>query len=143
MDRAHWTDEHSGILCEIWVDQIKKGNCVDGVMNNRVVREVIRRYYVATNLVHAKSQIINRIRQLNSYWQFIQRLHKDSGLGCRKDATVDATDQWWEDNTKVIPKLLRNFCFACPDEHLVTMIISSAGPFRVEVMQVGVATFSR
>ena len=41
-------------------------------MNKTGMREVIGRYYFATNLVY--------------------------------DGTVDATDQWWEDNTKVVAK---------------------------------------
>ena len=45
---------------------------MNGVMNKTGMREVIGRYYFATNLVY--------------------------------DGTVDATDQWWEDNTKVVAK---------------------------------------
>jgi len=78
---------------------------VNGVMNKSGMREVIARYYVATNLVHDRTQIGNRIRQLKGYWQFIQRLRNDTGLGRRYDGTVDATEKWWEDNTKVIANI--------------------------------------
>ena len=43
--------------------------------------------------------------QLKGYWQFIQRLRNDTGLGRRYDGTVDATEKWWEDNTKVIANI--------------------------------------
>ena len=109
---GNWSEPNIGKLCEIWVDQITKGNYVHGVMNKSGMREVIGRYYFATNLVHDRTQIGNRIRQLKGYWQFIQRLHNDTGLGRRADGTIDATDQWWEDNTTVIAKLLV-CCFAC------------------------------
>ena len=66
------------------------------------MREVIARYYVATNLVHDRTHIGNRIRELKGYWQFIQRLRNDTGLGRRYDGTVDATEKWWVDNTEVI-----------------------------------------
>jgi len=78
---------------------------VNGVMNKSGMREVIARYYVATNLVHDRTQIGNRIRQLKGYWQFIQRLRNDTGLGRRYDGTIDATEKWWEDNTKVIANI--------------------------------------
>jgi hypothetical protein len=75
-------------------------------MNKTGMREVIGRYYAATNLVHDWVEIDNMIRQLKGYWQFIQRLQNDIGLGHRDDSTIDASDQWWEDNTKVFAKLL-------------------------------------
>ena len=78
---------------------------MNGVMNKSGMREVIARYYVATNLVHDRTQIGNRIRQLKGYWQFIQRLHNDTSLGRRYDGTVDATEKWLEDNTKVIANI--------------------------------------
>ena len=81
-------------------------------MNKTGMNEVIGRYYAATNLVHDRVEIAKRIRQLKEYWQFIQRLRNDTGLGHRADGTIDATDQWWEDNTTVIAKLLV-CCFAC------------------------------
>jgi hypothetical protein len=65
------------------------------------MREVIERYYFATGLVHNRTQFSNRIRQLKGWWQFIQRLRNDTGSGRRSDGTIDATDEWWEDNTKV------------------------------------------
>ena len=74
-------------------------------MNKSGMREVIARYYVATNLVHDRTHIGNRIRELKGYWQFIQRLRDDTSLGRRYDGTVDATEKWWEDNTKVIANI--------------------------------------
>ena len=52
VDRGNWSEQNTGKLCEIWVDQITKGNFVNGVMNKTGMREVIGRYYFATNLVH-------------------------------------------------------------------------------------------
>jgi len=90
----------------LWVDQIDKGNCIKGNMSKRGYREIILRYNAATNLVHHQKQIANRIRQLKGLWQFKRRLQNDNVLGCREDGTVDATDQWWNDNTNVLAKLL-------------------------------------
>ena len=106
MDRGNWSEPNTGTLCDIWVDQINKGNYVKGTMNKTRMMEVIGRYFAATNLVHDRVQIANRIGQLKGLWQFIQRLRNDTGLGRRDDGTIDTTDQWWEDNTKVLAKLL-------------------------------------
>ena len=86
-------------------------------MNKTRMNEVIGRYYAATNLVHDRVQIANRIRQLKGYWQFIQRLRNDTGLCHRANGTIDATDQWWEDNTKVIAKLLVLHVVSCTLAH--------------------------
>jgi len=75
-------------------------------MSKRGYREIILRYNVASNLALDQKQIANRIRQLKGLWQFIRRLQNDTILGCREDGTIDATDQWWNDNTKVLAKLL-------------------------------------
>lgn len=53
-------------------------------------------YFVATNLMHDRTQIGSRIRQLKDLWQFIQRLRNDTGLGRTSDGRVDAPDEWWE-----------------------------------------------
>ena len=66
---------------------------MNGVMNKSGMREVIGRYFAATNLVHDRVQIANRIGQLKGLWQFIQRLRNDTGLGHRYDGTVDATEK--------------------------------------------------
>ena len=113
--RLEWTGEigrepNTGTLCDIWIDQINKGNCVKGTMNKIGMREVIGRYFAATNLVHDRVLIANWIRQLKGLWQFVQRLRNDTGLGRRDDGTTDAIDQWWEDNTKVLAKI-RVCCF--------------------------------
>ena len=106
MNRENWSEPNTETPCDLWVDQINKSNCVKGTMSKTGMREVIGRYFAATNLVHDRVQIANRIRQLKGLWQFIQRLLNDTGLGRRDDGTIDTTDQWWEDNTKVLAKLL-------------------------------------
>jgi hypothetical protein len=92
VDRGNWSEPNTTTLCDLWVNQINKGNCIKGTMNKSGMREVIARYYVATNLVHDRVQIANRIRQLKGLWQFIQRLQNHIGLGRRDDGTIDATD---------------------------------------------------
>jgi hypothetical protein len=68
--RLEWTGEigqNQIPKCDLWVDQINKGNCVKGTMNKTGVRKVIGRYYAIINLVHDWVQISNKIRQLKGY----------------------------------------------------------------------------
>jgi hypothetical protein len=84
-------------------------------------------YYAATNL-------------LKGYWNFIRELQTNTGLGCREDGTVDATDEWWNDATKVLAKLLVSCLATSFVDHLLTIVITwCAGPPRMEEIQVGVA----
>ena len=66
-DKGNWSEPNAKILCDLWVDQINKGNCIKGTMNKTWMREVIGRYHATTNLVHDRVQIANRIRQLKGY----------------------------------------------------------------------------
>ena len=66
-------------------------------------RDIIERYYAATGLVHDNEQFGNRIRQLRNMWTFIQKLWKGTGLGRRPDGSVIASDDWWKENTQVLP----------------------------------------
>jgi hypothetical protein len=64
-------------------------------------KDVTDRYYAATGLVHNNEQFGNRVRQLKGLWGFIQKLRKATGLGRRPDGSVLASDEWWQENTKV------------------------------------------
>lgn len=65
-------------------------------------KDIIERYYAATDLVHDREQFGNRYRQLKGLWGFIQKLRKDTGLGRTERGLVDATNDRWKANTKVI-----------------------------------------
>jgi hypothetical protein len=78
------------------------GNCVRGVMNKEDWKDIIARYRAATGLVHDREKLAGRLRQLKGQWGFCNKLRYASGLGRASDGTIVATDQWWNDNTKVI-----------------------------------------
>jgi hypothetical protein len=71
-------------------------------MSKRGYKEIINKYYFATNLLHDQKQISNRIRQLKGYWNFIKDLQSNTGLGRREDGTIDATQQWWDEAIQVL-----------------------------------------
>ncbi|CAN6331597.1 unnamed protein product [Urochloa humidicola] len=63
-------------------------------------KDVQRRYYAATGLQHDSEQFGSRTRQLRKIWLFIQRCRNDTGLGRNPNGTVDASDEWWDANTR-------------------------------------------
>jgi hypothetical protein len=64
-------------------------------------RDFLRRYQAATGLVHDREQMAGRLRQLKHQWTFYNKLRYGSGLGHKEDGTVDASDEWWKQNTNV------------------------------------------
>ncbi|XP_066361103.1 uncharacterized protein [Miscanthus floridulus] len=66
-------------------------------MSARGYKEIINKYYCATNLRYDRKQISNRIRQLKAY---LRDLQNDTALGRKPDGTIDATQQWWDDHTE-------------------------------------------
>jgi hypothetical protein len=70
-------------------------------MNKTGWRDLLRRYQAATGLVHDREQMAGRLRQLKHQWALCNKLHYGFGLGLKEDGTVDASDEWWKQNTKV------------------------------------------
>ncbi|XP_015628801.2 L10-interacting MYB domain-containing protein [Oryza sativa Japonica Group] len=79
------------------------GNCVRGIMQKNGWRDIIKRYFQATGLVHNREQFMGRHRQLRKQWAFCNKLRSSSGLGRNPDGTVVAEDDWWAANTKGHP----------------------------------------
>lgn len=71
-------------------------------MNKEGWKDIIDRYRAATTLVHDREQFSSRLRQLRGQWGFCNKLRYASGLGRRPDGTIVASDEWWDENTKVI-----------------------------------------
>jgi hypothetical protein len=72
-----------------------------GAMQKTGWKDIIKRYYLASGLVHDREQFQHRYRQLKIQWAFCNKLRTSSGLGRKPDGTIDAPDDWWEKHTKV------------------------------------------
>jgi hypothetical protein len=71
-------------------------------------QELVARFCEASELIHDKEQLGSRYRQLKQMYGFINKLRSGAtGLGRKEDGTAYASDQWWEQNTKVYAQ-----CFA-------------------------------
>jgi hypothetical protein len=54
------------------------------------------------SLVHDNLIFGNKVRALKKEWRAIRDLQiKETGLGRSSDGSVNASDQWWEENSKV------------------------------------------
>jgi hypothetical protein len=65
-------------------------------------KNITERYFAATELVHDNVTFGSKVRQLKALWRNIQKLqNKCTGLGRSADGCINASDEWWEENTKV------------------------------------------
>jgi len=65
-------------------------------------KNITDEYFKATKLVHDNVTFGSKVRELKREWSAIQKLqHKSTGLGRSADGSVDATDEWWEENSEV------------------------------------------
>jgi hypothetical protein len=77
-------------------------------MNKKGWQELVARFCEASELIHDKEQLGSRYWQLKQMYVFINKLRSGAtGLGRKEDGTAYASDQWWEQNTKVYAQ-----CFA-------------------------------
>ncbi|CAN6298879.1 unnamed protein product [Urochloa humidicola] len=106
-DRVIWTNENTHKLCEAYCIQIYNGECQRGAMSRRGWKDVQRRYYAATGLMHDTEQFGSRHRQLKKLWFFIQRCRNDTGLGRNANGTILASNEWWDANTAGHPEWKR------------------------------------
>jgi hypothetical protein len=98
-------------------------------------RDVIARFYAATNLVHDREQFKSRLRQLRHLWNFINQLRNASGLGRREDGSVLATDDWWSANTMVFNRNGSLMSSTNGNKQTGLSSIGFAGTFRLEEAQ--------
>ncbi|GJN04601.1 hypothetical protein PR202_ga22164 [Eleusine coracana subsp. coracana] len=82
------------------MEQIELGNYNKGTMTARGYKLIAEKYHLATNLLHERKQFANRIRQLKGMFNFIKELYTRSGLGRHENGWPNATEDWWEDETK-------------------------------------------
>ncbi|EEC75453.1 hypothetical protein OsI_11999 [Oryza sativa Indica Group] len=102
-DKANWSARNTRTFCSIWCHQMDIGNYVRGIMQKNGWRDIIKRYFQATGLVHDREQFMGRHRQLRKQWAFCNKLRSSSGLGRNPDGTFVAEDDWWAANTKGHP----------------------------------------
>jgi hypothetical protein len=65
-------------------------------------KNIKEQYFLATELVHDNITFGSKVRELRKEWSAIRKLqHESTGLGCSADGSVNASDEWWEENSQV------------------------------------------
>jgi len=85
---------------------MRKGNWNNGTMTTRGYNEIRKKYYHITNLWHDTKCMKNRVKNCKTMYQFWLKLNKNTGLGQKPDGTIDASPEWWTNNTKVLTALV-------------------------------------
>lgn len=53
--KANWSEPNTKVFCELWVEQIRAGNCCKGTMSRRGYNMLVDKYYISTGLKHDKT----------------------------------------------------------------------------------------
>jgi len=77
-----------------------------GTMTTRGYNEIRKKYYHITNLWHDTKCMKNRVKNCKTMYQFWLKLNQNTGLGQKPDGTIDASPEWWTNNTKVLTALV-------------------------------------
>jgi hypothetical protein len=100
-DKANWNEENTQIFCDLCVDQIRAGNCLNGTMTTRGYNLIKEEFFSKTGLRHDTKQFKNRWTQCKALYSFWLFLNNQSGLGRRADGVVIASDSFWKTHTEV------------------------------------------
>ena len=102
LSRAQWSPQNTRTFCQLYVDEIDKGNCPRGQMSKWGWKNLTEGYFKATELVHDNIIFGSRVRQLKKEWNDLRKLyHKETGLGRNADGSISASAEWWKTNDKV------------------------------------------
>jgi hypothetical protein len=90
------------IFCKLVVEEINAGNRPLGTLNGRGYKSLGEKFFAATEKQYTRKQLKNRWNNLKILYNFWKSLWTNTGLGRNLDlGTVVASDEWWEENTKV------------------------------------------
>lgn len=101
-DKACWNEVNTHIYCELYVDEIKLGNCPGGTMSNRGYKNIQRHFYERTNLNLKIRALKNRMTQVKTLYTFYKETLNETGLGANAQGGIIASEDWWKKKLKVI-----------------------------------------
>jgi hypothetical protein len=81
--------------------QRREGTYTGAEITSEGYRAVIEGLKEKRGLVHDHDQVRNQLRNLKKVYSFWCYLKKHTGLGRKRDGSVDAESNWWKTRTKV------------------------------------------
>ncbi|CAO2162792.1 unnamed protein product [Urochloa humidicola] len=94
---ADWCDENNKIACEIFADEVQKGNRETTHLSKTGYTNLIKRFKERTGLLYTRKQFKNRWDKLKSDYGIWKELNKETGLGWDETGkNIVMTDAWWK-----------------------------------------------
>jgi hypothetical protein len=77
-----WIDDYNRIVCELFAEQVRRGNRPNTHLNTLGYTEVSGRFYQMTRIELSKTQIKNKWDRLKNDWSIWQKLVRNqTGTG--------------------------------------------------------------
>ncbi|WVZ54785.1 hypothetical protein U9M48_005534 [Paspalum notatum var. saurae] len=97
-DSMEWTDEHTSIVCELFAEQVGKGNRPNTHLNAVGYAEVAQFFWQRTTIELNKLQLKNKWDKLKvdlTIWQKLMRRQTGTGWDHLKK-TIEMDPEWWK-----------------------------------------------
>ncbi|PVH62700.1 hypothetical protein PAHAL_3G373900 [Panicum hallii] len=93
-----WTDDYNRIVCELFTEQVRRGNRPNTHLNTLGYIEVSGRFYQMTGIDLSKTQIKNKWDRLKNDWSIWQKLlWNQTGTGWDNTrGVINMDNEWWE-----------------------------------------------
>lgn len=102
-DAMDWTDWYTTLVCDLFAEQVRKGNRPNTHLNNVGFSEVSDRFFQSTAIMLSKIQLKNKwdkLRRDFTAWRKLMR--KQTGVGFNWDSgTINMDKEWWKKIVKV------------------------------------------
>ena len=103
MPEAEWNDEHTTLICELFVEQVRAGNRPNTHINNTGYSLVAEKFEQRTGLLYTKTQLKNKWDKLKrDYINWKELLARGKGLRWNNGkGTITADNDWWKNTCTV------------------------------------------
>lgn len=100
---AVWCDEKTRIVCEIFADEVQKGNRENTHLSKIGYKNVITRFKERTGLDYTRMQLKNKWDKLKYDYGIWKRLiNKETGIGWNEGKTkIVMENSWWKQTAQV------------------------------------------
>jgi len=99
---ADWCDENTRIVCELFADEVEKGNRDTTHLSKTGYLNMITRFKDRTGFLYTRKQFKNKCDRLKVDYGIWKQLTKQIGLGWSASGKdIVMTEAWWKETAKV------------------------------------------
>lgn len=99
---ADWGDENLRIVCELFAEEVSRGNRSNTHLNTAGYVNVMQRFKDITKLSYTRKQFKNKWDKLKQDYGIWKKLTKQTGLGWDEtQKNIKMPDEWWARMAKV------------------------------------------